>query len=151
MTTRVTDTNYKNLRSGHTVWRCIVKSDGTVYMSEIMLAGRRILHVFRGMFGEKGVTSTALCIRRKSRDMGGEFLSDVRGHSAAVQAFTSRRAAKRFVAEVKAGYHPAAVIAAIEHEEFLNSMSGFDDDYYDDPRYDDYYDPHSAAVAEEMY
>ena len=155
MTNRVTDTNYKNLRSGHTVWRCLVESSGTVYMYEVLLSGSKVTKVLRSMFDDKRVLSSALCIKDKRREFSGEYLTDIRGHNECVQAFTSRRAAKRFIAEVEAGYHPKAIQAAKDHEEFCKSLSGYDDYYdsdYDVHRSDcgsDYdYDLHSENVAQ---
>ena len=133
MTNRVTHSNYLKLRSGQTVWRCYIDRDGNVCISEVLLAGKKVLVPFRSIYDNR-VINTMTVIRLKGDKYGGNYLGDVRGYHDN-PAFTSRRAALRWKQEVEAGLHPAAVLASMDHYAFVDSMVEVDD-YYDSDGHD---------------
>lgn len=163
---RINFNNAKKLRSGHTVWRCMAGTFGVVHVHEFLLAGRKVHRANRAMVetadgrikftGKVHDISTKIVKKREDRLGNGNYLNDIHGHgSKCIAAFTTRREAMRWKREVEAGLHPDVNLGAIEHMFDYD----FEDDYYGDYEPDsrdprdsyDYYDPHSAAVAEEMY
>lgn len=82
--------NVKTLRSGHTVWRCLINGRNRgVQVREIHLLGKRRNS---GKYSVKYIGTWP----------DGNFLDDLHGHSR-VACFTTRREADRYVKEVEDG------------------------------------------------
>lgn len=150
---RINFNNAHKLRSGITVWRCMLEGrtgQMVVYVQEILLAGSKTKRTMRSMFPEelpekkRPVLSSSLRIGPKDGKLGtGNYLNDLHGHGAEfIAAFTTRREAMRWKRLVESGLLPEAVEARGERDAENRLWDMMDDDYadpfydYDDPEVD---------------
>lgn len=122
----------RNLRSGMTVWRVFghMDDDGNIdglHAEEYHVMGKRVLHHHSGC--DKGFGTMlmhwrrfeSLSVRNRPTWMYGSrvhFLNDLHGYG----CFDTRRSALRFVAEVKAGLHPAILEEMEQHRDNMNEL-----------------------------
>jgi hypothetical protein len=111
---RLNFNNVKKLRSGHTVWRCLIhnnKRDASVQRIELLGTKYNVYkHHGHLYYGGR---------------VGKNFLNDLHGHGR-VACFTKVREAHKYVQEVRAGLRDDEVL---KRRSFLQEL----DDYFIDP------------------